>query len=138
MIKACQGLPRLQQERSCNTHFKHEVRGSFGARPCRSIPGPWSSCPYFHLGTRHSQCTNTVTSTNEWKGVFVNGVDQGTFQGIRIPAYNGAPPSGYANSPVKDLTSIDMRCNVLGDHQVPHTIQVAPGDNLTLDWSVLC
>ncbi|KAJ9160527.1 Endoglucanase B [Coniochaeta hoffmannii] len=67
-------------------------------------------------------------------GVFVNGVDQGTFRGIRTPAYNGAPPSGYANSPVKDLNSIDMRCNVLGDKQNPYTIQVEPGDNLTFDW----
>ena len=67
-------------------------------------------------------------------GVFLNGVDQGTFQGIRTPAHNGPPPRGYANSPVKDLDSIDMRCNVLGDRPVPHTIRVAPGDHLTLDW----
>lgn len=67
-------------------------------------------------------------------GVFVNGIDQGSFKGIRLPAYNNAPPGGYANSPVKDLNSIDMRCNVLGDRQVPHTIVVEPGDNLTLDW----
>ncbi|KAK3372067.1 endoglucanase B [Podospora didyma] len=67
-------------------------------------------------------------------GVFVNGVDQGTFRGVRTPAYNGPPPRGYANSPVKDLNSIDMRCNVLGDKQVPYTIEVAPGDNLTFDW----
>ncbi|KAK4182466.1 family 61 putative glycoside hydrolase [Podospora australis] len=67
-------------------------------------------------------------------GVFVNGVDQGTFNGIRTPAYNGPPPRGYSNSPVKDLDSIDLRCNILGDKQVPHTIKVAPGDNITLDW----
>jgi lytic cellulose monooxygenase (C1-hydroxylating) len=66
--------------------------------------------------------------------VYVNGVDQGTFKGIRTPPYNGPSPKGYANSPVKNLTSIDMRCNVMGDHQVAHTIQVRPGDNLTLDW----
>ncbi|KAK0612535.1 glycosyl hydrolase family 61-domain-containing protein [Bombardia bombarda] len=69
-----------------------------------------------------------------YQGVFVNGVDQGTFRAIRTPAYNGPPPRGYANSPVKDLSSIDLRCNVLGDRQVPHTIKVAPGDNLTFDW----
>jgi len=68
------------------------------------------------------------------QGVFVNGVDQGTFRGIRQPAYNGPPPRGYANSPVKDLNSIDMRCNVLGDNQNPYTIKVQPGDNLTFDW----
>ncbi|KAK3342113.1 endoglucanase B [Lasiosphaeria hispida] len=67
-------------------------------------------------------------------GVWVNGVDQGTGRGIRAPAYNGPPPRGYANSPVKDLTSIDMRCNVLGDKQNPYTIKVQPGDNLTFDW----
>ncbi|KAI0380530.1 hypothetical protein F5Y04DRAFT_257579 [Hypomontagnella monticulosa] len=67
-------------------------------------------------------------------GVYVNGVDSGTFEGVRTPAYNGPPPRGFANSPVKDLDSIDMRCNVLGDHQVPHTIQVQPGDNITLEW----
>jgi len=65
----------------------------------------------------------------------VNGVDQGTAKGIRIPAYNGAPGGGgYNNSPVKNLTSIDMRCNVMGDIQAPDTIKVAPGDNLTFDW----
>ncbi|KAF1960331.1 endoglucanase B [Byssothecium circinans] len=68
-------------------------------------------------------------------GVFVNGVDQGTFRGIRTPAYNGGPHAGgYANSPVKDLRSIDLRCNVLGDIQAADTIKVAPGDNLTFDW----
>jgi len=68
------------------------------------------------------------------QGVFVNGVDQGLFRGIRTPAYNGPPPRGYANSPVKDVNSIDIRCNVLGDIQNPYTIKVQPGDNLTLDW----
>ena len=69
------------------------------------------------------------------QGVFVNGVDQGTGKGIRTPAYNGAPNAGgYNNSPVKNLTSIDMRCNVLGDIQAADTIKVAPGDNLTFDW----
>ncbi|KAK0749073.1 glycoside hydrolase [Schizothecium vesticola] len=67
-------------------------------------------------------------------GVWVNGVDQGTNVGIRSPAYNGAPPRGYNNSPVKNLTSIDLRCNVLGENPNPHTIKVKPGDNLTFDW----
>ena len=69
------------------------------------------------------------------QGVFVNGVDQGLYKGIRTPAYNGAPGAGgYANSPVKDLDCIDIRCNVMGDIQAPDTIKVKPGDNLTLDW----
>lgn len=81
---------------------------------------------------RSSKHTNLLSAFDQ--GVFVNGVDQGSFRGIRTPAYNGPPPRGYANSPVKDLDSIDMRCNVLGDKQVPYTIQVEPGDNLTFDW----
>jgi lytic cellulose monooxygenase (C1-hydroxylating) len=68
-------------------------------------------------------------------GVFLNGVDQGLFRGIRTPAYNAGPNAGgYSNSPVKNLTSIDMRCNVLGDIAAPDTIKVVPGDLLTFDW----
>jgi cellulase len=69
------------------------------------------------------------------QGVYVNGVDQGTSRGIRTPAYNGPPgKGGYNNSPVKDLNSIDLRCNVMGDIQAADTIKVAPGDALTFDW----
>lgn len=66
----------------------------------------------------------------------MNGVDQGTSKGIRTPAYNNGPgkAGGYNNGPVKDLTSIDLRCNVMGDIQAADTIKVAPGDNLTFDW----
>lgn len=65
----------------------------------------------------------------------MNGIDQGLFKGIRTPPYNAGPNAGgYANSPVKDLDSIDLRCNVMGDIQAPDTIKVAPGDNLTFDW----
>ncbi|KAF2848020.1 lytic polysaccharide monooxygenase [Plenodomus tracheiphilus IPT5] len=68
-------------------------------------------------------------------GVFVNGVDQGTFRGVRIPAYNGQNgKGGYNNGPVKDLDSIDLSSNVLGDIQAHDTIQFAPGDHLTFDW----
>ena len=77
------------------------------------------------------------TKLTDHQGVFVNGVDQGLFKGIRTPAFNGAPNGGgYSNSPVKNLTSIDMPCNVLGDIPAPDTITVAPGDNLTFDWYV--
>ncbi|KAF1940799.1 endoglucanase B [Clathrospora elynae] len=76
----------------------------------------------------------TCAHTFIW-GVFVNSVDQGTNKGVRIPAYNGQNgKGGYNNSPVKDLDSIDMRCNVMGDVQAHDTIRVAPGDNLTFDW----
>ncbi|KAF2184265.1 lytic polysaccharide monooxygenase [Zopfia rhizophila CBS 207.26] len=67
-------------------------------------------------------------------GVYVNGVDQELFEGVRTPAYNGPPGSGYSNSPVKDLNSIDLRCNVMGDKQAPNTTKMATGDNLTFDW----
>ncbi|KAI1459677.1 glycosyl hydrolase family 61-domain-containing protein [Annulohypoxylon moriforme] len=66
--------------------------------------------------------------------VYVNGVDTGSFNGIRIPGYTGPPPSGSPNWPVKDVESMDMRCNRLGDHQVPYTIPVKPGDNITMEW----
>ncbi|KAJ3476621.1 hypothetical protein NLI96_g11037 [Meripilus lineatus] len=66
--------------------------------------------------------------------VWVNGVDQGSGVAIREPAYNGPPPKGYANSPVRDLNSIDLRCNVLGDVPDPHTVQVKPDDILTFEW----
>ncbi|KAF2745575.1 lytic polysaccharide monooxygenase [Sporormia fimetaria CBS 119925] len=67
--------------------------------------------------------------------VYVNGEDQGSFKGIRVPAYNGGfGKGGYNNSPVKNLTHIDMRCNVMGDIPAPDTIKVSPGDNLTFEW----
>ncbi|KAF8649571.1 hypothetical protein AX16_005733 [Volvariella volvacea WC 439] len=74
--------------------------------------------------------------------VWVNGVDQGTGFGIREPAYIGPPlhngahgqGSGFRTSPVRDLNSIDMRCNVLGDIPDPDTIQVKPGDIVTFEW----
>tara|TARA_R110002003_G_scaffold448_20_gene20008 strand:+ start:8227 stop:8574 length:348 start_codon:yes stop_codon:yes gene_type:complete len=82
-----------------------------------------------------SEVDSHESCADSHKGVYVNGVDQGTFKGIRIPAYNGAPgKGGFNNSPVKDLTSIDLRCNVMGDIQAHDTIKVAPGDNLTFDW----
>ncbi|THH01982.1 hypothetical protein EW026_g815 [Hermanssonia centrifuga] len=75
--------------------------------------------------------------TTVWS-VWVNGVDQGSGVGIREPAYNDPPTndssSGYNNSPVRDLESIDMRCNVLGDIPDPNTIQVQPNDIVTFEW----
>ncbi|EIN11131.1 hypothetical protein PUNSTDRAFT_142953 [Punctularia strigosozonata HHB-11173 SS5] len=80
--------------------------------------------------------------TTIWS-VWVNGVDQSSGVGIRLPAYNDPPlpanpakgqSAGYNNSPVQDLTSIDLRCNVLGDVQNPHTVPVHPGDIVTLEW----
>lgn len=56
------------------------------------------------------------------------------FLGIRTPANNGPIGPGYNSSPVKNLTSIDLRCNLLGDTQAPDTIVVAPGDTLSFEW----
>lgn len=77
------------------------------------------------------------------RAVYINGVDQGTFKAIRPPAFNGAPNagtspfgqgSGYQNSPVRDLTSQDMKCNVLGDLPAPDTLKVTPGDVVSFEW----
>lgn len=54
--------------------------------------------------------------------------------GIRTPANNGPIGPGYNSSPVKNLTSIDLRCNLLGDTQAADTIAVAPGDVLSFEW----
>lgn len=56
--------------------------------------------------------------------------------GIRTPANNGPIGPGYNSSPVKNLTSIDLRCNLLGDSQAADTIVVAPGDTISFEWYV--
>lgn len=91
------------------------------------------------------------------QSIWVNGVDQGTgvgmlcyalYQnppasqpasrlmntGIRTPANNGPIGPGYNSSPVKNLTSIDLRCNLLGDSPAADTIVVAPGDTVSFEW----
>jgi len=77
------------------------------------------------------------------RSVYLNGVDQGTSFAIRPPAWNGPPlagnnpfgqGSGYQNSPVRDLTSVDTICNVLGDIPASDTLEVVPGDTLTFEW----
>lgn len=55
----------------------------------------------------------------------------------RTPGHNGPfGPDwwGYNSSPVKNLTNIDLRCNILGDHQARDTIEVVPGDIVTFEW----
>ena len=73
--------------------------------------------------------------------VWVNGVDQGSWYGVRAPAFNGPPwypnttiGSGYQNSPVKDLTSLDTKCNVFGEKRANGVIKVFPGDVVTFEW----
>jgi hypothetical protein len=59
-----------------------------------------------HLGLSCSRL-NAYDSAQRKQGVFVNGVDQGLYKGIRTPAYNAAPNAGgYANSPVYAPLSI--------------------------------
>ncbi|KAH8823534.1 glycoside hydrolase family 61 protein [Flagelloscypha sp. PMI_526] len=64
--------------------------------------------------------------TRVWS-VWVDGVDQGQGAGV----YIRQPPS---NSPVKDLTSADVRCNVNGLSAVPSTISVPAGATLEPEW----
>ncbi|RPA86666.1 hypothetical protein BJ508DRAFT_119008 [Ascobolus immersus RN42] len=71
------------------------------------------------------------------RSIYVNGVDQGTGVGIRLPGFVEKPGLGANsnnNSPVRDLDSIDLRCNILGDTPAPDTIKVAPGDTVTFEW----
>jgi len=71
------------------------------------------------------------------RSIYINGVDQGTGVGIRLPAFVEKPGLGANsnnNSPIRDLDSIDMRCNRLGDTQAPHTIKVNPGDTVSFEW----
>jgi cellulase len=60
-------------------------------------------------------------------GVWVNGVDQGDGRNV----YIRTPPN---NSPVKDLASPDIVCNVNGGRAVPDFVQASAGDTLTFEW----
>jgi cellulase len=126
---------RLRQAHLRQAHLRHcQYHGTNFSTPPLAPRGP-SLRSHIHLGISPESPTTISQLANKSKGVFVNGVDQGTSRGIRTPAYNGqAAKGGYNNSPVKDLSSIDMRCNVLGDIPAHDTIKVLPGDNLTLDW----
>ncbi|KAK0112856.1 hypothetical protein ONS95_014580 [Cadophora gregata] len=60
--------------------------------------------------------------------MFVNDVNQGV--GNTDGGYIRFPPS---NSPIKDITSTDMTCNV-ANKKAAKTVAVAAGDKLTLEW----
>jgi cellulase len=60
-------------------------------------------------------------------GVWVNGVDQGDGRNV----YIRTPPN---NSPVKDLSSTDLVCNVNGAKAAPSFVKAAAGDTLTFEW----
>ncbi|CAE6447183.1 unnamed protein product [Rhizoctonia solani] len=61
------------------------------------------------------------------RAVFINGVDQGNGENT----YIRSPPN---NSPVKDLASSDVACNV-NNVAVPKTLEVSGGDVITFEWS---
>jgi cellulase len=60
-------------------------------------------------------------------GVWVNGVDQGDGRNV----YIRTPPN---NSPVKDLASPDLACNVNGAKAASSFVKAAAGDSLTFEW----
>ncbi|TFK33469.1 glycosyl hydrolase family 61-domain-containing protein [Crucibulum laeve] len=69
---------------------------------------------------------STAVAHSTVYGVWVNGVDQGDGRN----QYIRSPPS---NSPVKDLKSSAIQCNV-NNRAVPKTISVKAGDTLTFEW----
>ncbi|MBE3045480.1 glycoside hydrolase family 61 protein [Candidatus Bathyarchaeota archaeon] len=60
-------------------------------------------------------------------GVWVNGEDQGDGRDVYIR-------SPANNSPVKDLSSPDIACNVNGATAAPEFLAVAAGDDIALEW----
>jgi len=62
-----------------------------------------------------------------FRAAFVNGIDLG----LGVGKYIRGPPR---NSPVKDVTSKDIICNV-NNSPVPQTIEVTAGDVVTIEWS---
>ncbi|PKX91195.1 putative endoglucanase [Aspergillus novofumigatus IBT 16806] len=61
--------------------------------------------------------------------VWINDVDQGA--GNSASGYIRSPPN---NSPLTDVTSADMSCNVNGKNPVAKTLSVKAGDKVTFEW----
>jgi cellulase len=61
--------------------------------------------------------------------ILVNDVDQGL--GNTADGYIRTPPN---NSPVTDVTSADMTCNVNGGKAAARFVEVAGGDKITFEW----
>lgn len=61
--------------------------------------------------------------------ILVNDVDQGL--GNSASGYIRSPPN---NSPIVDVTSKDMTCNVNGGKAAAKTIDVKAGDKITFEW----
>ncbi|KFA65920.1 hypothetical protein S40285_02391 [Stachybotrys chlorohalonatus IBT 40285] len=70
---------------------------------------------------------NCVSAHTWLYSAWVNGVDQGDGRSD----YIRSPPN---NSPVKDLTSPDIVCNVNGATAVPSFVSAAAGDTVALEW----
>lgn len=64
--------------------------------------------------------------SNMWS-IWVDGTDQGAGAG----RYIRQPPT---NSPVKSLSSSDIRCNVNGYNSVGTYVSVPAGDTVTTEW----
>ncbi|OJJ68834.1 hypothetical protein ASPBRDRAFT_46110 [Aspergillus brasiliensis CBS 101740] len=63
------------------------------------------------------------------QAVWINGEDQGL--GNSADGYIRSPPS---NSPVTNVKSTDMTCNVNGDQAASKTLSVKAGDVVTFEW----
>ncbi|CAI4212012.1 unnamed protein product [Parascedosporium putredinis] len=70
---------------------------------------------------------SSVSAHTLMYGAWVNGEDQGDGRNVYIRT-----PTN--NSPVKDLTSRDLVCNVNGAKAAPKFISAAAGDTLTFEW----
>jgi lytic cellulose monooxygenase (C1-hydroxylating) len=69
-------------------------------------------------------------------GVSVNGKDLGDGRNkfIRSPQANVDAPHKEYNSPIKDITSPDLVCNVRGGESAPEFVKAAAGDKLAIQW----
>ena len=68
-----------------------------------------------------------VSAHSHMYSVWVNGVDQGDGRNV----YIRSPPN---NSPVKDLASAALACNVNGGKTGSSFVQASAGDTLTFEW----
>jgi cellulase len=72
---------------------------------------------------------NTVTAHTTVFNILVNDVNQGL--GNSAAGYIRSPPS---NSPITDVTSKDMTCNVNGGTAAAKFVEVKGGDKITFEW----
>ncbi|KAF4983147.1 hypothetical protein FZEAL_1370 [Fusarium zealandicum] len=70
---------------------------------------------------------STVSGHALMQGVWVDGKDQGAGRDV----YIRSPPN---NSPVKDLTSPDIVCNVNGAKAAPEFVKAAAGSEVSFEW----